>query len=107
MAVRDFRDLASELKDDWGSDTQAVYEAASASYDAEITARQALGSELARARAERHLTQPALAEAANVQQAEISRIENGRSNPTFATVVRLADALGLEVSLVKRQHTHA
>jgi len=44
------------------------------------------------------LTQEQLA-AADVRQSEISRIENGRGNPTVLTLARLADALGLEVSL--------
>ena len=35
----------------------------------------------------------------DVRQSEISRIENGRGNPTVLTLARLADALGLEVSL--------
>jgi DNA-binding XRE family transcriptional regulator len=45
------------------------------------------------------LTQEQLAIAADVRQSEISRIENGRGNPTVLTLARLADALGLEVSL--------
>ncbi|MBM3148084.1 MAG: helix-turn-helix transcriptional regulator [Actinobacteria bacterium] len=45
------------------------------------------------------LTQEQLAAAADVRQSEISRIENGRGNPTVLTLARLADALGLEVSL--------
>lgn len=45
------------------------------------------------------LTQEQLADAAEVRQSEISRIENGRGNPTVLTLARLADALGLEVSL--------
>jgi ribosome-binding protein aMBF1 (putative translation factor) len=45
------------------------------------------------------LTQEQLAAAAAVRQSEISRIENGRGNPTVLTLSRLADALGLEVVL--------
>ncbi|PPF78903.1 hypothetical protein C5B96_13790 [Subtercola sp. Z020] len=55
---------------------------------------------LAAARKARSLTQPALSELTGIQQAEISRIERGTGNPTAATLLRLADALGQRVMLV-------
>ena len=53
-----------------------------------------LGAQLAAARKARGLTQPDLSALTGIQQAEISRIERGAGNPTAATLLRLADALG-------------
>jgi DNA-binding XRE family transcriptional regulator len=54
-----------------------------------VARRQALG-----------LTQRQLAERSGVQQSEISRIEQGSSNPTFHTIHVLARALKAEFHLV-------
>ncbi|MBI8990098.1 helix-turn-helix transcriptional regulator [Corynebacterium sp. CCM 8863] len=59
----------------------------------------AFARELSCARKERKITQTELAEVSGVDQAEISRIENGRANPTLYTVSRLAAALGKEIRL--------
>ncbi|MBV7292678.1 helix-turn-helix transcriptional regulator [Corynebacterium sp. TAE3-ERU16] len=59
----------------------------------------AFAGELSCARKERKITQMELAEVSGVDQAEISRIENGRANPTLDTVSRLAAALGKEIRL--------
>lgn len=45
------------------------------------------------------LTQRQLAAKSGVQQADISRIEAGDANPTLATIVALAYALGAELAL--------
>jgi transcriptional regulator with XRE-family HTH domain len=47
----------------------------------------------------RGLTQRQLGAKAGIQQAEISRIEAGNSNPTLSTIAALAQALGAELSL--------
>ena len=47
----------------------------------------------------RELTQRQLGAKAGIQQAEISRIEAGNSNPTLSTIAALAQALGAELSL--------
>jgi len=39
-----------------------------------------------------------------IQQAEISRIERGAGNPTAATLLGLADALGQKLTLVPAKH---
>ncbi len=44
----------------------------------------------------RCLTQKELAEAADVHHVEISRLENGRNNPTTTTLKKLSKALKLE-----------
>lgn len=101
MATRNFRELAGRAKESWPAEATVVYDAAAASYEAEVTARHDLGVMLAAARTERHLTQPSLARLSGVQQAEISRIETGRGNPTFATLNRLVNALGTRLVLTE------
>jgi DNA-binding XRE family transcriptional regulator len=44
------------------------------------------------------MTQKQLAETAKVDEASLSQLENGRKNPEWATVRRLADALAMKVS---------
>jgi transcriptional regulator with XRE-family HTH domain len=65
--------------------------------------RAQLGAQLAAARKARGLTQPALSKLSGIQQAEISRIERGAGNPTAATLLRLANALGQQITLVPTQ----
>ncbi len=73
----------------------------------ELNARATLGRQLRAARHTLGLTQPELAELTAVQQSEISRIENGHSNPTLDTVVRLAHALSLSLALTPSStHEH-
>jgi len=59
-----------------------------------------LARQLAAQRRAQHLTQKQLAERSGIHQAEISRIERGRANPTTATLGALTGALGLDVQLV-------
>ena len=53
------------------------------------------------------MTQRQLASKAGLQQAEISRIEAGNSNPTLSTIAALALALGAELSLRRTKATRA
>ena len=59
-----------------------------------------LARQLAERRHEQHLTQKQLAALSRIDQAEISRIERGQSNPTTATLGALARALSVDVRLV-------
>lgn len=54
------------------------------------------------ARREQGITQKELSERTGISQADISRFENGNSNPTYATLVRLAQGLNMrfEIKLV-------
>lgn len=97
--AKSFNELAARAKATWSEDAVTVFEAASASFDAELAARADLGAQLAAARAERHLTQPQLSAASGIQQSEISRIERGVANPTATTLARLAKALDLRLVL--------
>ena len=58
----------------------------------------ALGQAVREARAKRGWTQDALAEAVETDRAYIGNLETGRRNPSFSTLVRIADALGVRVS---------
>lgn len=57
------------------------------------------GEAVLAARAQRGMTQKALAEAAGIDQADISKIERGIANPTVGTLQRIADALNLQLSI--------
>ncbi len=59
-----------------------------------------LASSLIEARLNKNLTQEELAKKAGVTQNTITRLESGVNNPTFATVNRVANALGKELKLV-------
>lgn len=100
MVAKSFNELADRAKAAWSDDTQRVYEAAASEFTAEVKERAELGAVLATARKARSLTQSALSELTGIQQAEISRIERGAGNPTAATLLRLADALGQKLTLV-------
>ena len=51
------------------------------------------------ARLSQNLTQKELAERTGINQAEISRLENGTRNPSLRLLKRLADGLGMELKL--------
>lgn len=95
--TKDFAELAQRAQRSWDSDARTAYDAATTGFEAEARAREALGAQLAAARAAQKLSQPALSEKSGVQQAEISRIERGLANPTATTLTRLALALELRL----------
>lgn len=102
---RPFTDLATRARATWSADTLGVYEAAVATLRAELDARAALGAQLKAARIAHGFSQPTLAELSGLQQAEISRIETGSANPTADTLLRLASALHLTLTL-EPQNAH-
>jgi transcriptional regulator with XRE-family HTH domain len=58
----------------------------------------ALGQVIRAIRAERGLSQEAVALDADMDPSWLSRIEGGRHNPSWATVQRIAKALGVRTS---------
>jgi DNA-binding XRE family transcriptional regulator len=52
-------------------------------------------------RLEAGLTQTELAKRSGIRQSEISKIENGRINPTLETLEALGDALGAQLGFVR------
>jgi DNA-binding XRE family transcriptional regulator len=90
-----FRDLLKEIEDEARAEGPAAV--------AELVAfdeRYRLAHELMTRRRQKGLTQTGLAKLTGIGQADISRIESGRANPTVGTLVTLAHALGFGISLV-------
>lgn len=58
------------------------------------------------ARISQNLTQKELAERTGINQADISKLENGTRNPSVNLLKRLADGLGmvLKIEFVPKQH---
>ncbi|SOD99740.1 helix-turn-helix domain-containing protein [Spirosoma fluviale] len=50
-----------------------------------------------------HITQEYLAELSGVSLRTIKQIESGKGNPTVETLSKLADVLGMELTLVIKQ----
>lgn len=50
-------------------------------------------------RAEHGLSQTALAKRLRMTQPAVARLESGEHNPTFPTLLRLSDALGIELAI--------
>ncbi|MBP3261067.1 helix-turn-helix domain-containing protein [Pseudobutyrivibrio sp.] len=51
------------------------------------------------ARVSQNLTQKELAERTGINQADISRLENGTRNPSLNLLKRLADGLGMQLKI--------
>jgi transcriptional regulator with XRE-family HTH domain len=54
-----------------------------------------LGKNLKRIRTEKDITQGDIVRTLGVSRSFVSNIENGKTNPTLATITRLAKALGV------------
>lgn len=68
-----------------------------------FNAHFAMAREVRELRKERHLTQKQLADASGINQAEISRIERGQTNPTAGTLAALLAPLGARLGVVKHE----
>lgn len=99
MSVKSFDALAGNTRRGWSQQAHDLYDASSAAFSTEIAERVDLGAQLAAARKERRMSQHVVAERAGVQQAEISRIERGVSNPTVDTISKVVHALGMKLTL--------
>ncbi len=55
-------------------------------------------SAIAKARKSKNISQQELSRMTGIIQADISRIENGKANPTINVITRLADALGISLN---------
>ena len=58
---------------------------------------QKLGKNLKRIRTEKGLSQGNIVKASGIDKAMISNIENGKTNPTLATIAKLAKALSVPI----------
>lgn len=64
--------------------------------------QKSLGLAIRRLREKSELTQEAVAYEAGITASTLSVIERGESNPTWATVSRIADAVGFSIVEVAR-----
>jgi len=84
-----FKDFLNEqLKDE---DFKAEYDALEAEFSiiqAILDARKASG-----------LTQKDLADITGINQADISKMENGNANPSLKTLLRIANGMGMKLKL--------
>ena len=58
-----------------------------------------IGEEIRKRRNVLKITQPHLAEMAEISESTILRIEKGQANPTLEILMKIADILGLEIKL--------
>lgn len=66
---------------------------------------KALGDTLKNRRKELNITQPHLAELANVSTNTLYKLERGQGNPSLDVLNKLAEVLGMELTLeVKKKH---
>jgi Predicted transcriptional regulators len=61
-----------------------------------------LGKNLKRIRKEKVISQGDIARSLNVSRGFISNIENGKTNPTLATITKLANAVGVSIGELMR-----
>ena len=59
---------------------------------------QKLGNNLKKIRTKKSISQGDIARALNVARSFVSDIENGKRNPTLATITKLAKAIGVSTS---------
>lgn len=57
-----------------------------------------IGDKIKKTRSAKNLSQKEVAVSLNMDPAQYSRIENGKSDPYFSTIEKIAKALGVEVS---------
>ena len=69
--------------------------------------RQRILSQLVEARLEKGISQAELARRIGTQPSNISRLENGAQNPSLDMILRIANALGKDVSLSLTDHVPA
>lgn len=67
-----------------------------------VSARQ-IGERIKARRRELRVTQPHLAELAGVSVNTVCKVERGQGNPTLGVLLRIAEILGLELSLDVRK----
>lgn len=89
--------------DELDLEVETVYEDGQLVRQESVPANIAVGKALLAARARAAMSQVELASKTGINQADISRIERGLSNPSIGTLQRLAVALGSELKVLFEQ----
>ncbi len=89
--------------DELDLEVETVYEDGQLVRQESVPANIAVGNALLAARAKAAMSQVELASKTGINQADISRIERGLSNPSIGTLQRLAVALGSELKVLFEQ----
>ncbi len=89
--------------DELDLEVETVYEDGQLVRQESVPANIAVGNALLAARARAAMSQVELASKTGINQADISRIERGLSNPSIGTLQRLAVALGSELKVLFEQ----
>lgn len=98
-----FSQYADRVEKEASPEKRALLDITSVHFEDERSRLTSVPAALTIARARLGLTQQQLAEAAGMQQSEVSRIESGRANPTLQTLITLASSLGMRISLVDQE----
>lgn len=64
-----------------------------------LSPKEELAATIAEIRGEKGLSQRELSKLTGIQQADICKIENANSNPSFTTLVRLAEGMGKKLKI--------
>ncbi len=99
---KSYDEVLGPIRAGWSDETRALVPAVEGHFERAHQISFGLGDQVAARRAELALSQRELAKAAEVPQADISRIERGKGNPKLATLARIADALDFDLRLVSR-----
>ncbi len=86
----DMLDLSSEELWSNGKETGKQYD---------VDVASLLGANFTKAREQAGLTQKELSEKVGIYQADISKIERGKANPSLQTLKRLAEGIGMELKI--------
>lgn len=73
--------------------------------DIDNNVRVVIGQRIAQLRKEQGMTQVQLAEAADILQPNLARIENGRYGLTVDVLARITNALGCELAIIEKSST--
>jgi transcriptional regulator with XRE-family HTH domain len=93
--ARSYEDVVAALRSAADPDLDRFTQAAEAHFEEAYRLTFGLGKAVATRRQELNLSQTQLAAATGIPQADISRIERGKGNPTRATIEKLLTALQL------------
>lgn len=86
--------------DDLDLDADVVYEDGKVIQNEEKACEIIVGYKIKQARLEKELTQKELSEIINIDQADLSKIENGKMCPSLTTLKKIARGLKTQISMI-------